>query len=345
MVRNSWVVCPIVLLCVLMLMAVAFGQQQSPPGAAAPEQPKGLPPLAVPKENPLTPAKVELGKMLYFDRRLSSDGTIACATCHDPQKAWAEHEPTSTGIHKQIGSRNAPTIINAAHMPLMFWDGRMKTLEEQALGPIENPIEMGMKMELVVENLRKVPEYQKRFKEVFGTDVTKEGVAQAIAAFERTILSGDTPYDCYDAGDKNALTEVQKRGMEIFMNTGQCATCHSPPVFSNGRFYNAGVDAEKKEPDTGRKKVTNNDKDMGSFRVPHLRNVADTGPYFHDGSASKLEEAVRLMARGGKDNPNLSPTLKSVREANLSDENIKELVEFLKTLSGKYPIVEPPKLP
>jgi cytochrome c peroxidase len=332
---------------VFSLITSAFGRQQptTPPGAAAQEPPRGLPPVAVPKDNPITAAKIELGKMLYFDKRLSKDGTISCATCHDPKMAWAEHEPTSKGIHKQAGERNAPTVINAACMTSMFWDGRMKTLEEQALGPIENPVEMGMKMELVVDALKKVPEYEKRFKEVFGGEVTKESIAQAIAAFERTLLSGDSAYDRHEAGDKNALNDSQKRGMGIFLDSGQCATCHTPPIFSNGRFYNAGVDADKKNPDVGRMKVTNNDRDKGAFRVPHLRNVADTGPYFHDGSARELQDAVTLMAKGGRDNPNLSPVFKAVRQADLTEADIKDLMEFLKALSGKYPVIEPPKLP
>jgi cytochrome c peroxidase len=347
MIRKTQVVCSIGVLGLLAFIAVAVGQQQAqaPVATMTIDPPTGLPPVPVPKDNPVTAAKVELGKMLYFDKRMSKDKTISCATCHDPKMGWAEHESTSKGIGGQVGERNAPTVINAAYMTSMFWDGRMKTLEEQALGPIQNPIEMGMKMELVTDELAKIPEYQKRFKEVFGTEVTKDGIAKAIATFERTILSGDSPYDRYEAGDKNALNDAQKRGMEVFMNAGQCSTCHAPPVFSNCRFYNAGVDAEKKKPDDGRKKVTNNDKDMGAFRVPHLRSVADTVPLLHDGSAKKLEDAVKLMAGGGRDNPNLSSMFKSVREAKLTDENVKDLVEFLKALSGKYPIIEPPKLP
>jgi cytochrome c peroxidase len=347
MIYHRQIAYSISVLGILALVAAAVGQQPPPPPAAPMtiDPPAGLPPVPVPKDNPVTAAKVELGKMLYFDKRMSKDKTISCATCHDPKKGWAEREPTSKGIDKQVGERNAPTVINAAYMTSMFWDGRAKDLEEQALGPIQNPIEMGMKMELVTDELGKIPEYQKRFKEVFGTEVTKEGIAKAIATFERTILSGDSPYDRHEAGDQKALNEAQQRGLDIFMNTGQCSTCHTPPVFSNGRFYNAGVDADKKKPDDGRKKVSNNEKDRGAFRVPHLRNVADTAPYFHDGSASKLEDAATLMAHGGKDNPNLSPILKSVREAKLTDENIKDLVEFLKTLSGKYPTMEPPKLP
>jgi cytochrome c peroxidase len=319
-----------------------LGEKQ--PGMTV-EPPLGLPPVPIPKDNPMTAAKVELGKMLYFDTRLSKDGTISCATCHDPKMAWAEHRPTSAGIHQQVGDRNAPTVINAAYLQSQFWDGRAKSLEEQALGPIENPVEMGHKMEFVIEDLKKIPGYTSRFQGVFGTDVTKEGVAKAIAAFERTILSGDSPYDRHEDGDENALSEAQQRGLDVFLNKGMCATCHAPPLFTNSRFYNAGVDADKEHPDEGRKKVTGKDSDVGKFRVPALREVANTAPYFHDGSAATLEEAVRLMAGGGKDNPNLSAILKSVREAELTDQDVKDLVGFLKALSGKYPIVEPPQLP
>ncbi len=309
------------------------------------EVPKGLPPVAVPDDNPMSEAKVELGKLLYFDPRLSVDGTISCATCHDPAMAWAEHRRTSLGVHKQEGPRNAPTVLNTAYLQAQFWDGRAKDLEEQALGPIENPIEMGMKMPMVIDKLKNIEGYKRRFQEVFGTDVTKDGIAKAIAAFERTILSGNSPYDKYQAGDKNALNETQRRGMDAFMNKGQCSICHTPPIFSNSRYYNAGVGMDKAEPDIGRKEVTGKDRDLGAFRVPHLREVANTAPYFHDGSEKTLAGAVRLMARGGQDNPNLSIILKSVRMAELTDQDISDIVDFLKTLSGEYPRMKPPKLP
>jgi cytochrome c peroxidase len=309
------------------------------------EPPLGLPPVPVPNDNPMTVEKVELGRMLYFDTRLSKDNTISCATCHDPKMAWAEHKPTSEGIHKQVGERNAPSIINTAYLTSQFWDGRAKSLEEQALGPIENPIEMGMSMDIAIESLAKASEYKKRFQDVFGSSVTREGIAKAIAAFERTVLSGNSPYDRYEAGDAAALTDARKRGMEIFMNQGQCSTCHTPPIFTNNRFYNAGVDAKKDKPDPGRKKETGKDRDLGKFRVPPLREVANTAPYFHDGSAKSLEEAVALMARGGNDNPNLSIILRSVREEDLGDAEIKDIAEFLKALSGEYPVIDPPELP
>jgi cytochrome c peroxidase len=311
--------------------------------AAGWKTPLGLPPLTIPNDNPVTPEKVELGKLLYFDTRMSKDRTISCATCHDPKMAWAEHTPTSNGIGRQKGARNAPTVINAAYAKSQFWDGRAKTLEDQAIGPVENPIEMGHTMEAVVVELAKVPEYRERFKKVFGTGVTKDGFAKAVAAFERTVLSGDSPYDRFVQGDQKALSDAQKRGWEVFRDN--CTTCHTRPLFSNYRFFNAGVGSDKPNADEGRKKVTGKDSDRGKFRVPALRNVADTAPYFHDGGAAKLEDAVALMAGGGKDNPNLSELLKSVREANLGAKERKDLVEFLRALSGKYPVIEPPALP
>jgi cytochrome c peroxidase len=314
------------------------------PAAELPKIPLGLPPLPVPNDNPMTPEKIELGKLLYFDKRLSKDGTVSCATCHNPETAWTEHEATSKGIKGQLGERNSPTVINAAYAPAQFWDGRATTLEEQALGPIENPIEMGHKLDAMITELSKLKGYEGQFQKVFGTGVTQEGVAKAIATFERTILSGNSPYDRFKKGDEKALGEAQKRGLELFESAG-CATCHAPPIFSNGRYFNAGVGMDKEKPDEGRKIVTANDRDLGKFRVPALREVANTWPYFHDGSAKKLEDAVALMAAGGKDNANLSIMLKAVREAKLTEQDQKDLVEFLKALSGEYPIVKPPELP
>jgi len=332
--------------------AVSTGQAAESSGESATEQlgqsdvikvPLGLPPVPIPEDNPMSAEKVALGRMLYFDKRLSKDGTISCATCHEPKEAWAEHTPTSTGIGDQVGPANAPTVINAAYATSQFWDGRAASLEEQALGPIENPIEMGHDLDKLVEQLSEIPGYVERFQEVFGTGVTKEGIAKAIAAFERTVLSGNSPYDRFAEGDPSALTEAQKRGWELFDQ--HCSMCHTPPLFSNYRFFNAGVGMDKDPPDQGRKAVTGKDSDLGKFRVPALREVANTAPYFHDGSVATLEEAVALMAAGGKDNPNLSPMLKAIREAKLSEQDRKDIVEFLKALSGEFPVIEPPELP
>jgi cytochrome c peroxidase len=313
-------------------------------GAEQPKVPLGLQPVPVPDDNPMTADKIELGKLLYFDTRLSKDGTISCATCHDPKMAWTEHQATSTGIKDQVGGRNSPTVINAAYAPTQFWDGRAASLEEQALGPIENPIEMGHKLADVVETLNQVPAYKEHFQRVFGTDVTSEGIAKAIATFERTVLSGNSPYDKFKAGDEGALTDAQKRGLELF-EEANCSTCHVPPLFSSYRYFNAGVGMDRDKPDEGRKAVTGKDSDMGKFRVPMLRDVANTGPYFHNGGTATLAEAVALMAAGGIDNPHLSGMMKSVRGAELTEANQKDIGEFLKALSGEYPITEPPTLP
>lgn len=305
--------------------------------------PLGLPPVPIPSDNAMTAEKIELGRLLYFDARVSKDGKISCATCHDPKMAWAEHTPTSKGIHEQVGQRNSPTVINAAYATSQFWDGRAKTLEEQSVGPVGNPIEMGHSMAAVVEHFNKIPGYQERFKKVFGTGVTEEGFAKAVAAFERTVLSGNSPYDKFKAGDEKAISDAQKKGMDLFME--DCATCHAPPLFSNYKFYCAGVGLDKEKPDEGLKTVTGKDRDRGKFRTPPLREVANTAPYFHDGSAATLEDAVALMMAGGTKNPAVSPMLKGLAEEKYTPDDKKNIVEFLKALSGEYPIVEPPKLP
>ncbi len=329
-------------LCVIFLVAMACLTSADPTPELA-KTPLGLPPLPIPADNAMTPEKIELGKLLYFDTRLSKDGTVSCATCHSPTMAWTEHRQSSQGIGGQVGNRNSPTVINAAYATSQFWDGRAKTLEEQALGPIENPIEMGHKLDAMIQDLSKIDGYRERFQAVFGTPVTKEGVAKAIAAFERTVLSGNSAYDRYKAGDKTALSEAQQRGLQLYED--QCATCHTPPLMSNYRFYNAGVGAKKAKPDAGLMDVTKKQKDFGKFRAPALREVANTGPYFHDGSAATLADAVELMANGGIDNPNLSAQLRAIREAELSPQDRADLVEFLKALSGDYPRIEAPKLP
>ncbi len=335
----------------LSLVVLTAGRQQAePPGggsptpvrlvaqtsAPLPQVPLGLPPVPIPEDNPLTAEKIALGKALYFDTRLSKDGTISCATCHDPEMAWTEHRSTSKGIDGQIGGANSPTVINSAYATSQFWDGRAASLEEQALGPIENPIEMGHDLEVLVGQLAKLPQYEEGFQKAFGTGVTKEGIGKAIASFERTVLSGNSAYDRFQAGQKDALTESQKRGLKVFEDAG-CATCHRPPLFSNFRFFNAGVGMDKDQPDQGRKSVTGRDRDLGKFRVPTLREAANTGPYFHDGSVETLEEAVALMAGGGRDNPNLSTMLKAVGRKDLTEQDRDDLVEFLKALSGDFP--------
>lgn len=306
--------------------------------------PLGLKPLVVPSDNPHSAAKVELGKQLYFDPRLSRDNTVSCATCHDPKKGWSNGEAVATGIGGQQGGRSSPTIINSAYSYFQFWDGRAIKLEGQALGPIENPIEMDMKLPALVEKLNKIPGYRQQFQKVFGTDVTADGIAKAIAAFERTILSGDAPYDRFKAGDKTALSAAAQRGMDVFFNKGHCSACHSGHNFSDGAFHNIGVGIKNAEPDLGRYAISKLLGDRGSFKTPTLREIARTAPYMHDGSLKTLEEVVEYYHVGGEANDQLDEEIFPLK---LTDQEKADLVTFLKEglSSENYPDVEPPALP
>ena len=299
-----------------------------------PKIPQGLVPIFWPKDNPYSPAKAELGWLLYFDNRLSVDGTVSCASCHDPKFAFTDGERFSKGIRGQLGGRSAPTVINRAYSLEQFWDGRAKTLEEQAKGPIANPIEMGFTHDACAKCIAGIPGYRQRFKEAFGTqDVTIDHIAKAIATFERTVLSGNSPYDRFKAGDENALTPAQKRGMEIFFsNNARCDSCHEGINFTNGKYANVGIGMDRTMPDLGRYEVTKREEDKGAFKTPTLREIAHTGPYMHDGSLKTLEEVIDHYNKGGIKNQWLHA---DVRELKLTDEQKKDLVEFLKALSGE----------
>lgn len=301
-----------------------------------------LPPVPVPVDNPITDVKVRLGQQLYFDPRLSADNTISCASCHSPQTGWANHNPTDTGIRGQVGQRNSGTIIDSAYMRYQFWDGRAASLEEQALGPIHNPIEMGETLEHVVQKLNAIPGYRQQFQEVFGTDVTTDGIAKAIATFERTIISTPAPYDRYVTGEKSAMGRSAIRGMGIFNGRGHCTACHSGPTFSDQSFHNIGVGMGRPNPDLGRYTVTHAKKDWGAFKTPTLRNVAVTYPYLHDGSEESLLDVVRFYDRGGIPNKNLDPLMMPLK---LTAREQQDLVAFLEALTGQYPVMAAPPLP
>jgi len=303
--------------------------------------PRGpLPAIPIPADNPQTDAKINLGKQLYFDGRLSADGKISCATCHDPKTGWAGHDATDTGINGRVGDRNSGTVVNSGYMKYQFWDGRAGSLEEQALGPIANPVEMGETLENVVRKLNAVPGYRKQFGEVFKTEVTADGIAKAIAAFERTIVSGPSPYDRCVAGDTKAMSQEAVRGMEIFNGKGRCSACHNGPVFSDQGFHNLGVGMDKPKPDLGRYDHTKNPADKGKFKVPTLRNVAETPPYLHDGSAKTLLEVIEVYNRGGVANPWLDPM---VLPLDLTAREMGDLVAFLEALTGPVAQVDVPK--
>ncbi|MGE3779277.1 MAG: cytochrome-c peroxidase [Pirellulaceae bacterium] len=306
--------------------------------------PKGLRAPAVPADNPVTADKIELGKMLYFDARLSSDDSVSCASCHDPKKGWSNGEAVATGIRGLKGGRSAPTIINSAYQQFQFWDGRAWELEGQALGPIQNPIEMDMKLDALVVKLNKIPGYRTRFQKVFGTDATPDAIAKAIACFERTVLSGDAPYDRFKAGDTAALSAAAQRGMKVFFNKAQCSACHSGPSFTDGGFHNLGVGIDSRQPDIGRQSETKLLGDRGAFKTPTLREIASTAPYMHDGSLKTLEDVVAYYNRGGTANPQLDEEIFPLK---LTDQDQADLVTFLKEglSSSQYPDVAVPELP
>lgn len=338
--------------------------------AVAGEPPLGLPPVPVPAENPITPVKVKLGKMLFLDERFSADGTVSCATCHDPKMAFVDGLPVSEGIKGLKGTRNAPTVINAAYYTSQFWDGRRATLEEQALDPFVNPVEHGLKShEPIVKICRTDPTYRKLFAEAFGLkpeEITIDHVVKAIATFERTVIAGNSPFDrYYFGGDENAISEAAKRGFKLFQTKARCQDCHRLDqkfaLFTDNKFHNLGVGMEKIAPrlreiinayrkakrkglkldesvlsnqeisELGRFAVTLNLRDVGAFKTPSLRNVAVTGPYMHDGSLKTLEEVVEFYNQGGRKNPFLSS---GIRPLNLSEQEKRDLVEFLKSLTS-----------
>jgi cytochrome c peroxidase len=335
--------------------------------------PLGLPPVSIPEHNPQTSEKIALGKKLFEDKRFSADGTINCAHCHDPAKAFADGLPVAEGIKKQKGTRNSPTVINSAYYTSQFWDGRRTDLEGQAKDPFLNPVEHGLGKEqgfhdFIVKVIRKDKGYVEGFKRVFGVkpeQISIDHVVKAIASFERTVISGDSPFDRYlYGGDKTALSDSAVRGLALYKGKARCQECHAMSenyaIFTDNKFHNLGVGFTKirprlreivrevrmakqqgREPDKsiltdakiselGRFVVTLKTSDIGAFKTPTLRNIAATGPYMHDGSMETLEEVMELYNKGGEKNPFLG----SVRVLDLTDQEIKDLIEFMKSLTS-----------
>jgi cytochrome c peroxidase len=301
-----------------------------------------------PEDNPTTDAKVELGKMLYMDPRFSSTGTVSCNSCHNVMEGGEDSRTFSMGVHGKTGGRNAPTVWNSAFHSVQFWDGRADLLEDQAKGPVANPVEMGMKdVEEAMDRVKQIPGYKPYFEKAFGKDsMTVDNAAKAVAAFERTLITPNSPYDRYVKGDKKAMTEQQVRGMETFAAAG-CASCHSGPAFNGpkmafgqGFYAKFPTFAENNEyntkynlsADKGREEVTGKAADANMFRVSTLRNITDTAPYFHNGSVNDLSEAVRVMAR-------------SQLNKDLTDKEVEDIVAFLGALTGEYPEITMPRLP
>ena len=355
----------------LLLAGVVLGAS---PGTSPP---LGLPVLEVPAGNPQTPEKIALGDKLFNDKRFSSTGLVACATCHAADKAFTDSPlKTSEGIKKLRGTRNAPTVVNSAYFKSQFWDGRSVDLEDQAQHPFVNPVEMGLKDHTpILKIVRSDPEYTKAFQAVFGKSasaITMKEVTQAIAAFERTKIAGNSPFDhYYFAGKENALTDAQKRGFDLFVNKGRCVSCHvveqTTALFSDNRFHNVGVGindiqsdvpklateflkakatlaevdrkvlSDKKTSELGRFAVTKGLDDLGSFKTPTLRNVAVTAPYMHDGSLATLKDVIVHYNNGGvtkKGNPVNDFLSGGIRPLLLTDAEVDDLVAFMEALTS-----------
>ena len=289
--------------------------------------------MPVPELNPLTTAKVALGRKLFFDSLLSRDRTRACASCHDPRLAFTDGRAVALGVDGREGTRSAPTLVNRGYGRSFFWDGRTSSLEEQVLQPIPHPKEMDITVGEVVVRLERDQAYSDLFQAAFGREVNDGDLAKALASYVRTILSGNAPIDRYLNGDRNAMTERQRQGLRLFRGKGSCIVCHVGPLFTDERFHNTGVAwRDGRLLDQGRFAVTNEDEDHGAFKTPTLREVARTAPYMHDGSITTLEEVLEFYDRGGNNNPYLDPTL---RPLNLNAAEKRALLAFLHVLSGE----------
>lgn len=299
----------------------------------------------IPDDNPMSDEKITLGKLLYFDPRLSKDDTISCSSCHNPYHGFTDPARFSAGVGGALGGRNSPTVLNRLFSADQFWDGRAKDLEEQAHGPLINPVEMAMGSHGdVVKRVKAIKGYAPLFKKAFGDEaITMERIAKAIAAYERTVVTGNSPFDRYQAGDKDALSVSAVRGWNLFNGKANCKTCHASFNFTDENYRNIGVGMDKAKPDLGRYDVTKNEADKGKFKTPTLRNLLQTAPYMHDGSEETLLQVVEFYDRGGIKNPTLSADIKPL---NLTPQEKLDLVAFLESLQGEVNNASPPdKLP
>ena len=316
--------------------------------------PLGLPPVPIPPDNPPTAETVALGRLLYYESALSSDRTISCASCHGPQTGFTDIHPVSLGVAGKKGTRHSPTVINSAYNLQQFWDGRAPSLEEQAKGPIMNPVEMASTQDDAVKRLRADPKYVALFQQAWGTDqITIDLVTKSIASFERTVLSGNSPFDRFYYGhDKNALSASAQRGLKLFMDPkkGDCEVCHTIgkdyALFTDNKFHNLGIGAniQGNMVDLGRFEHTKNEADWGAFKTPTLRNIAERAPYMHDGSFPTLKDALGHYIGGGNLNPHLDKEIHPLDFLTFDERD--DILAFLESLSAPLPdsVGPPPEL-
>jgi cytochrome c peroxidase len=303
-----------------------------------PSHPPAFEEMPVPADNPMTPEKVALGRQLFFDKRLSKDGSRSCYSCHVCEKGLTDGLPLAVGAGDKKLTRSSPTLWNIGYHTQYYWDGRSGSLEKQAVAAWSGA-NMGADPNEIVKTLDAMPGYHDQFQKVFGASASPENVGKAIAAFERTIYCGTTPHDRFEQGDKKAMSEAAQRGWKVWREKAGCGTCHAGILFTDLQYHNVGVGMDKPEPDIGRKKVSSADADMGAFKTPTLRDIAKSAPYFHDGSAATLEEAVDYMLSGGR--PNQWLDTKNLKKVDLGKEERADLIEFLRSLTCDCALKEP----
>lgn len=350
---------PVVIALLLFLSSCSNNSEQPASTPAAAPKPDAAPvgplgEMAVPADNPVTPEKVELGKKLFFDTRLSKTGKMSCETCHLPEKGWTDGNALSTKFDGSVNTRHTPTLINAAYYKQWYWDGRAATLEGQVTAAWRG--QMGGDPDAVAMTLNGIEGYKNDFQKVFGGPATADNIAKSLATFVRSIKSEDSPWDKYEKGDKAAVSEDAIKGFTIFSDSDKanCTLCHLPPLYTDTLFHNVGIGFDKPMPDLGRGKILADaaekkgakdpeaDKMKGAFKTPTLRSITETAPYFHDGRSKTLEDAVDLMLKGGIKNPNLDEKLKP---RTLKAEERAQLLVFLKSLTPESKPFEKPQLP
>jgi cytochrome c peroxidase len=305
-----------------------------------------LPATPTPEGNALNAARINLGRHLFFDPRLSGDGNMSCGTCHNPALGWSDGLPTGKGVKSMVLGRASPTIINSAFNTIMMWDGRKKDLEDQAMGPMEANVEMNMDTAKLFKWLNATPGYMKLFEAAYpGEGINAGTLSKGMASFERTVVMKDTPFDKWLAGNAKAMTAEQVRGFDIFLDPekGNCAACHSAPNFTDNGFHNVGLASwGNANPDMGRYAQKPIGKMKGAFKTPQLRGIALNAPYFHDGSAKTLLDVVKHYVSGGVVTTNLDPNIKPLK---LSEQEQTDLVAFMHALTGTTPDITIPTLP
>ena len=299
--------------------------------------------MTIPADNPLTPEKVALGRELFFDERLSGDGTRSCYSCHLCEKGLTDGLPTAVGAFNKQLKRNSPTLWNIGYHREFSWDGGRPSLEAQAKAAWTGP-NMGAKPEEILKKINAIEGYRQQFQKVFGATgaVTQDHLVKAIAAFERTIIGGDTAWDRWQAGDQSAVSDSAKRGYQVFQDA-KCTNCHAGLLVADLQYHNVGIGSDLKDPDIGRFKVSNKPDDTGAFKTPTLRDVARSAPYFHDGSVKTLEEAVNIMLAGGKPNAHLDKT--NLQPHTITKQQRDDLLAFLNSLSVDCKLTKPPLPP